>query len=258
MATAEAAAATDDILISFADGMLAITLADEIGRNVLSVSLMRAFMAALDRAAHDDAVRLVLVNHVGSIFCAGADLKAAPDASAADLFAALLRQIQTCQKPTIARIDGQAIGGGVGLAAAFDISIVSDTSKFGFTEVRLGVVPAVISAVCLPKMRRSDALEAFLRGNRFDGRRAAELGLVTRAVPAGRLDDEIAAIIADIRLGGPAALAVAKQIVEQVPRMLPQDALVAMAELSARVFASPEARSGTAAFKERRPPPWVL
>lgn len=237
--------------------MLAITLANEAGRNVLSIALMQAFKAALDRAATDDVVRVVLVDHVGKVFCAGADLKSSPDALAADMFAKLLRQIQTSPKPTVVRITGQAIGGGVGLAAAFDIAIASEDSTLGFTEVRLGVVPAVIAAVCLPKMQRAEALEAFLRGNRFAARRSAELGLITRAVPAERIDEEIGAIIADIRLGGPEALAVAKQIVEQVPRMTTEAALTDMATLSAKVFASPEARAGTAAFRERRLPPWT-
>lgn len=256
MTTADAVA-TDDILVSLSGGVLRLTLNNERARNVLSVGLMRAFLAALDRAATNTAVRIVLVDHVGPTFCAGADLKAAPDASAAGLFAELLRRIQTSPKPTVARIAGQAIGGGVGLAAAFDISLASEDSKLGFTEVRLGVVPAVIAAVCLPKMRRGEALEAFLRGNRFDGRRAAELGLITRAVPADILDTEIDAVIADIRLGGPEALAIAKSIVADVPFMSTDEALEAMATLSAKVFASPEARAGTDAFRERRLPPWA-
>lgn len=256
MSTVDTATA-DDILVSLSNGVLRLTLNNASARNVLSVALMRAFLLALDRAATDAAVRVVLVDHVGPIFCAGADLKAAPDASAAPLFAELLRRIQTSPKPTVARIAGQAFGGGVGLVAAFDISLASEDSKLGFTEVRLGVVPAVIAAVCLPKMRRGEALEAFLRGNRFDGRRAAELGLITRAVPAAALDAEIEAVIADIRLGGPEALAIAKSIVADVASMSIDEALDAMATLSAKVFASPEARAGTDAFRERRLPPWA-
>jgi methylglutaconyl-CoA hydratase len=257
MSTACDTSLKSPVIVSLVDGVLNVTLNDEAGRNVLSVALMHAFKDALDRAASDTAVRVVLVTNVGGVFCAGADLKAAPDESTADLFVELLRQIQTLPKPTIARITGHALGGGVGLAAAFDISIASEGSKFGFTEVRLGVVPAVISAICLPKMRRGDAMEAFLRGNRFDARRAAELGIVTRAVPLDAIDAEIGAIVDDVTLGGPHALAMAKQIIEEVPQMTPVDALHAMAALSANVFASPEARAGTEAFKQRRSPPWV-
>lgn len=247
----------DDLIVSASDGVLTATLNNEATKNVLSVELMRALLGALDAAANDDGIRVLVVRHTGKIFCAGADLKAAPDALAADVFAELLRRIQTSPKPTVACITGQAIGGGVGLAAAFDISIASAESKFGFTEVRLGVVPAVIAAICLPKMRRGEALEAFLRGNRFDARRAAELGIITRAVEVDAIEKEIAAIVSDILLGGPEALAIAKQIIGQIPPIDTEASLTAMAALSARVFASDEARAGTTAFRERRPPPWV-
>lgn len=255
MATVQAEA--EDVLVSLEDGVLAIVLNDEAGRNVLSVRLMRAMLSALGRAAEDPSVRLVLVSNVGKVFCAGADLKAAPDESSAKLFADLLLAIQNSPKPTVARITGHAMGGGVGLAAAFDISIATHDCKMGFTEVRLGVVPAVISAICLPKMRKGDALEAFLRGNRFGAERAAELGLITRSVPADRIDEEVTSIMEDIRLGGPEALKTAKRIVAMVPRMTTDEAIVAMAKLSAEVFASPEARAGTDAFKARQTPPWV-
>jgi Enoyl-CoA hydratase/carnithine racemase len=254
---ATVAKADQDIVVSLEDGVLSIVLNDEASRNVLSVHLMEAMMSALREAAENPAVRVVLVSNTGKIFCAGADLKAAPSESSAQLFSDLLLAIQASTKPTIARISGHAMGGGVGLAAAFDISIASDDCKMGFTEVRIGVVPAVISAICLPKMRKGDALEAFLRGNRFGAAKAAELGLITRAVPSDQLDAEIAAIISDIRLGGPQALAIVKQIVAMVPGLATTDAIARLAKLSAEVFASPEARIGTEAFKERRTPPWA-
>lgn len=250
--------ADDKVLVALSDGVLRITLNDADGRNVVGKPLMRAFKTALDSARNDAAVRIVLVDHVGPVFCAGADLKAAPDESAADLFAELLRAIQTSPKPTVAKISGHAVGGGVGLAAAFDISIASHDSKFGFTEVRLGVVPAVIAAICLPKMRKAEALEAFLRGTRFPAARASELGLITRAVAADEVDGEVAAVIADLKLGGPEALATAKQIIEDIPGLPPEQALAAMSALSARVFAGDEARAGTTAFKERRLPDWAI
>lgn len=258
MSVSNISTGTGLVLASVANGVLSVTLNDEPHRNVLSVELLKGVAAALDAADASDSIRVVVLSNAGKVFCAGADLKATPDQNAADLFAALLLQIRNLSKPAVARITGQAVGGGVGLAAAFDISIASDDSKFGFTEVRLGAVPAVISAICLPKMRPSDAMEAFLRGNRFAAPRAAEMGLITRAVPAGALDAEIEAVVADLMLGGPQALARAKQLVHQVPRMETPEALRAMARLSAEVFAGPEARAGAAAFKERRSPPWAV
>ena len=250
-------AAVELVQSSLADGVLTVTLADEAGRNVLSVPLMQAFLAVLDEAENDAEIRLVVVTNLGGVFCAGADLKAAPGNAAPDIFATLLRRIQTCAKPVIGKIAGHAMGGGLGLAAAFDISVAAEDAKFGFSEVRLGVVPAVISAICLPKLRRGDAMELFLRGNRFSAASAAGYGLITRAAPRKSLDQAVAEIIADIILGGPVALSIAKRLVEEVPAMDTAQALAEMTKLSAAVFASPEARAGTQAFRERRSPPWV-
>jgi len=245
------------VLVVTNDGVCTITLADTVNRNVLGVELLADLQATLDAAAADAAVRAVVVTNLGSVFCAGADLKATPDAAAAERFAALLKQIQTSPKPIIGRICGDAFGGGVGLAAAFDISLASDAATFGFSEVRLGVVPAVISVVCLHKMRRSDAMESYLRGNRFPASHAAHIGLITRAVPVALLDQALAETLADIRLGGPGALAVAKRLINEVPGM-PVDAAYAWAAaLSVSVFAGEEARAGTDAFRARRRPPWA-
>jgi methylglutaconyl-CoA hydratase len=157
----------------------------------------------------------------------------------------------------VGRIDGHAVAGGVGLAAACDISIARDDVLLGFTEVRVGVIPAMISVVCLPKMRRGDALEAFLRGNRFPAPRAAELGLITRAVPAERLDAEVAEVVDDLRRGGPVALGLAKQLVYDVPSLTADDAFRVTAERSAALFSSDEAREGMSAFLEKRRPAWA-
>ena len=118
-------------------------------------------------------------------------------------------------KPVLARIAGHCLGGGVGLAAACDLSIAAETARFGFTEVRLGVAPAVISVVCLPKLRRADALELFLSGERISA---------GRAVAAGQLDAEVAAMTGRLVLGGPAAVAAAKRLVYEVPGLERGDA----------------------------------
>ena len=143
------------------------------------------------------------------------------------------------------------------MAAAFDIAIAQDDVKFGFTEVRLGVAPAIISVVCLPKMRRGDALELFLRGNRFPASRAAEIGLISRAVPAEELDAAVDEVIADLRLGGPAALGFAKRLVYDVPAMEQKEAFAWTADLSQRLFKGEEAAAGMEAFLKRRKAPWA-
>jgi methylglutaconyl-CoA hydratase len=245
------------ILSSLTEGLLTITLADEVGRNVLGAALMAEFATAMEDAAANPAVRIVVVTNSGKTFCAGGDLKASPAALESDRFSKLLRRIQTFPKPVIGRIAGHAVGGGVGLAAACDISLAVEDATFGFSEVRLGVVPAIISVVCLAKMRRGDAMEVYLRGNRFSASRAAELGLITRALPAAKLDQELAAVVSDLRLGGPEALGLAKQLVNEVPAMTFDKAYSWTAALSASVFSGREARAGTDAFRERRSPPWA-
>jgi Enoyl-CoA hydratase/carnithine racemase len=117
----------------------------------------------------------------------------------------------------VARIAGHCVAGGIGLAAACDLSIADGAARFGFTEVRIGVAPAIISVVCLPKLRRADALELFLSGERITAARAAEVGLITRAVPAADLDAEVAAVVARLLAGGPSALAAAKRLVYTIP-----------------------------------------
>ncbi len=159
--------------------------------------------------------------------------------------------------PVVGRIDGHAVAGGVGLAAACDISIARDDVLLGFTEVRVGVIPAIISVVCLPKMRRGDAMEAFLRGTRFPATRAAELGLLTRAVPAEELDAAVAEVVADLKLGGPEALGEAKRLVHEVPGLSTEEAFAVTAARSAERFAGPEAAEGMAAYLGKRRPSWA-
>jgi methylglutaconyl-CoA hydratase len=171
--------------------------------------------------------------------------------------AEILAAIQDSPKPVVGRIAGHCLGGGIGLAAACDLSVAGDNVRFGFTEVRIGVVPAIISVVCLPKLRRGDALELFLSGERISAARAAEIGLITRAVPAAELASETDAVVANLLAGGPAALAAAKALVYAVPGMKRQAAFDRTTELSRSLFASAEAAEGMAAFREKRPPTWA-
>jgi len=149
------------------------------------------------------------------------------------------------------------MGGGVGLAAVCDISLAADDVRFGFTEVRLGVTPAVISVVCLPKLRRADAIELFLTGERISAERAAEVGLVNRAVPASELDAAVATVIEQLCAGAPGALAVAKKLITEVPEMDRAAAFAWTTALSTELFAGEEAAAGMAAFREKRKAPWV-
>jgi len=248
-----------------------LTLADVDNRNALGGAVIGGLVDGLAAANADDSVRVIVITNDGPIFCAGANIKKqaqpknATPAEADEQTEAprplgldrLLTDIMTSATPVVGKINGHVVGGGMGLAAALDVSVAVDDAKFGFTEVRIGVIPAIISVVCLPKMTRADAMEAFVRGNRFPATRAAEMGLINRAVPADQLDAEVQAVIDDIRRGGPTAVGLAKQLVNDVPTMAQADAFARTSELSASLFASDEAREGMRAFIDKRPPTWV-
>jgi methylglutaconyl-CoA hydratase len=250
-----------EVRIEAADGILTVTLADVESRNALGAVVVNGLHDAIVRANADAAIRAMVVTNEGSTFCAGANLKeqsgAARGARPKLGFEGLLEMIQQSPTPIVGKIKGHVVGGGNGLAAALDIAIAQDDVKFGFTEVRLGVAPAIISVVCLPKMRRGEAMEAFLRGNRFPASKAAEYGLISRAVPADRLDAAVDEVLADLRLGGPDALGHAKSLVYQVPGMDQKEAFAWTADLSARLFKGEEAAAGMEAFLSREKPPWA-
>lgn len=243
-------------------GVCTITLCDEANRNALGRQLVREMIAAFESAEADDDARVIVLTNEGRTFCAGANLaerSAEPDDAppAATSPMHLFERFARSPKPYVGRIAGHCVAGGMGLAAAMDISVAVDDVKFGFTEVRIGVAPAMISVVCLPKMRGADARAAFLRGNRFDGAEAARLGLVNLAVPRSRLDDEVDLIVDDLLAASPNALAVSKQLLAAVPMMPTDEAFEWTSKVSAELFATDEAREGMTAFLEKRPPWWV-
>ncbi len=247
--------------VDIVNGVATLTLADPGNRNALRREVVGGLLDGLAAANADASVRVVVVTNTGNVFCAGADLaeqsSAASDAKGARGFNHLLQAIQASATPVVGRIDGHAVAGGVGLAAAFDISIARDDALFGFTEVRVGVIPAIISVVCLPKMRRGDALEAFLRGRRFPATEAADLGLINRAVPSDHLDSAVAEVVEDLKRGGPTALGHVKQLVYEIPQLPVDEAFRVTAQRSAALFGSDEAAEGMAAFLAKRRPSWA-
>ena len=244
-------------------GGMTITLADEERRNSLGRQLTGELVAALDAADHDPGVRVVVLTKKGTVFCAGADLADQTSAGTAAVPGidvdprALFGRFQHSPKPYVGRIAGHCVAGGMGLAAALDISVAVDHAKFGFTEVRIGVAPAMISVVCLPKMRPADARAAFLRGHRFSATEAVRMGLINSAVPAERLDEEVDAVVGDLLAGGPDAIAATKQLTAVVPGLPEEEAFKWTAALSARLFGGDEAREGIAAYLEKRPASWI-
>ena len=245
-----------------AGGVCTVTLDDPERKNALSAQLTSELMDALDTAEADDAVRVIVLTNTGNTFCAGANLSERSGRSKASS----LRQVDPAEmfarfgrsaKPYVGKINGHCVAGGMGLAAAMDYSVVLDTAKMGFTEVRIGVAPAMISVLCLPKMRASDARAAFLRGNRFLAPEAERMGIINRAVSAAEIDAVVNEVVGDLVKGSPAALAATKQLLANVPNMTTDDAFAWTAPLSAELFKGDDAKEGMAAFLEKRPASWI-
>lgn len=263
------------ILVTGPDrGVVTLTLDAPGRRNALSAALVAELAAALTEAGGDDSVRAVVLTHTGTTFCAGADLREPPDPEA---FVALLRRLVEMPKPVVARVCGHVRAGGLGLVAACDIAVAGPEASFALTEVRIGVVPAVISLTLLPRLEPRAASRYHLTGERFGAAEAARIGLVTAyaegaadpsedagaADPgasrgAAGVDAVLEPVLAGLRAAAPGALADAKKLV--TARVLDAfdkeaDALVAY---SARRFGSAEAKEGMEAFLERREPSWAL
>jgi methylglutaconyl-CoA hydratase len=243
-------------------GIATITLDSPTNRNALSSALIAQLMQALAAARDDDTVRAIVLTHTGPVFCSGADLKetaaaAATGAVPAGRLGAVLEAIWDSPKPVVARVGGPARAGGLGLIAAADLAVCTTEATFAFSEVRIGVIPAVISATVLRRLSSRTAAELYLTGDVFDGTRAAAIGLVNRAVPADELDQAVAAYAASLVLGAPGALAGAKELLRRPAGVTLGDELADLTAVSVRYFGSAEGREGIAAFREKRPASWV-
>lgn len=235
--------------------------------NAFDEALIAALAEAFDELGRDPAIRVVVLGGRGRSFSAGADLAwmrraAAYDEAAnradARAFAQMLKTLDECPKPVVARVQGAALGGGTGLVAACDIAIASERATFGTTEVRLGIMPAVISPFVLRAIGPRQARRLFLTGERIDAARALAIGLVHEVVPEAELDARIDAVVADLLEGGPEAQAATKELIRLVLSMPQGGSLLTEATVGAIATrrASAEGREGIAAFLEKRAPAW--
>jgi methylglutaconyl-CoA hydratase len=241
-------------------------------RNAFNAELIEELLAWAEQVSKDPSVRAVVVSGTGSVFCAGADLawmskmagysreENVRDATiAARMFAAL----NGLSVPLIARVHGAALGGGAGLAAVCDVVVAEENAVFGFTEVKLGVIPAVIAPYALTKIGESAARELFLTGARFGAVRAREIGLVHSIVPHEQLDSAVEAFVNEFLGAGPEAIAHAKALLARLSAgardaSLQQTDLIALtAEAIADRRASAEGQDGLRAFLEKRKPRWM-
>ena len=251
---------TELVRLEVSAGVATVTLDSPANRNALSRQLRAELDGHLRRALADDAVRVLVLTHTGPVFCSGMDLREARGAGAqaqgvGDL-PGLLQALEAAPKPVVARLAGPARAGGIALVAACDLAVAADTATFAFSEVRLGLVPAVLSVAVLPVLAPRAARELFLTGEVFDAERAVRIGLLTRAVPGERLDDEVRRCTDMLAAGGPRALAATKRLLAERSDDV-EARYAAMAALSAEHFASAEGQEGLAAFGEKRQPAWV-
>lgn len=258
-----------------------LTLNSPHNRNALSTTLVHQLHQGLRDASADPAVRAVVLGHTGGTFCAGADLsegggsdpgadlseggaagQSGSPPSAYDMavarareMAALMRAIVSSPLPVIAAIDGHVRAGGFGLVGACDIAVAGPRSTFALTEARIGVAPAIISLTLLPKLSARAAARYYVTGETFDAGQAAEIGLIT--IAAEDVDAAVDKLVADIGRGSPQGLAASKALTTTaVLEGFDRDA-ERLAEESARLFVSAEAREGMMAFLEKRAPKWT-
>ncbi|HHI79997.1 MAG TPA: hypothetical protein ENK02_08445 [Planctomycetes bacterium] len=246
-------------------GVLEIRLNRPEKHNAFNATVIEELKRAFEEASEEEGVRVVLLTGSGKSFSAGADIDWMRDqgreSEAANVQSALRMSemfyaVYACKKPVLAKVGGAALGGGTGLVAAVDIAIASQDAIFGFTEVRLGIIPAVISPFAVEKLGPATARSLFLLGKRFNGIEAERLGLVFRSVPAAELDAEVENCLADLLRGSPKALEEAKALAQSLNPIPPLREIPRCAEAIAKIRGTPEAQEGLSAFLERRRPSW--
>lgn len=234
-------------------------------RNAFNDGMIAELTWWADAAAKDAALRAVVLAGAGPVFCAGADLEWMRRVAAytheqnlddAHGMARMFMTLDRLHVPLIGRVHGAALGGGTGLVAVCDIVVADEGAQFGFTEVKLGLIPAVIGPFVLGKIGRSAARELFLTGARFDAARAKAVGLVHAVVPADRLDATVDGYVREVLSGAPGAIAAAKRLIADLARRTLSDTAAVCAEAIAERRASDEGREGIAAFLEKRAPRW--
>lgn len=251
------------------DGPFArVTLARPEVRNAFNAELIAELRTAFETLAAEppDALRGVVLAGEGSVFCAGADvewmrgaigLSIEENERDAAAMQAMFAAIDACPAPVVARVQGAALGGGMGLCAVADIVVAAADAAFGFTETKLGIIPAVISTFVVPKIGESQARALFLTGQRFDAERARLIGLVHEVVPnEDALDERVEAVLTELRSAGPTAARQAKALARDLREMTAAEARAETVRRIARLRTTPEGQEGLTAFVEKRRPAW--
>ena len=234
--------------------------------NALSTELVSGLTATLHALASDETIRVVVLGGRGPSFCAGADIAVMKSSAEvtfqrnvaeAERLSGLFATLAALPRPVIARLHGHVLGGGVGLACACDIAVAAEDARFGLSEVRLGILPAVISPYVIRRLGDRSARELMLTGERFDGRAALRVGMVHHAVPAAELDAKVDDRIAALLEGAPRAQARIKLLLALYADSTWEKYRAGLPRILAEVRAGEEAKKGFAAFLEKRKPGWV-
>ncbi|NIT37365.1 MAG: enoyl-CoA hydratase/isomerase family protein [candidate division Zixibacteria bacterium] len=243
-----------------------VTLSRDDVRNAFNGQMLADLLDAFAAAPEVPGGRVVVLTGVGSAFCAGADLnwmRAVRDFTyeqnleESNQVAAVMRRIYDCPLPTIARVNGPAIGGGAGLVACCDLAVASEKARFSLSEVKLGLIPSCISPYVIRKIGEGNARELFLTGERISAEKAREIGLVNEVTKEGELDVVIAKWVNQLITSGPVAITKCKELIRNVPRMDLDEAGPYTAEMIAKMRTSDEGQEGMAAFLEKRKPGWA-
>ena len=257
----------ETLAVALHDGVAVIALNRPDLHNAFNETLIAELTEVLNVLDDDDAVRAVVLAGNGKSFCAGADLNwmkkmagygAAENLADAQALALMLRTLNGLSKPTVARVQGAAYGGGVGLTACCDIAIAAIEATFALSEAKLGLIPATISPYVIEAIGARQARRYFLTGERFDAAEAYRIGLVHDIVPIADLDDRVNEVLGALMLAGPRAQLECKALIRGVAHRPIDAAVIAgTAEHIAAVRASPEGKEGVAAFLQKRSPAWV-
>lgn len=249
---------TEFLLFEALAGVATITFDSPDNRNALSAQLLGGLTRLLEEAREDPGVRAVVLTGTGNTFCSGADLSDPPGRGRSLSLPELLTMIWTFPKPVVVRLNGHVRAGGTGLVAAADIAIAPASASFAFSEVRIGVAPAIIAVVCARRMEPRALSRYMLTGEVFDATVAAATGLVTMAVADDELDTTVARVLDGVRLAEPTALRTTKQLLADLEALDLAGGFALAEPISEELFSSPQAQEGIRAFKEKRSPAWAV
>lgn len=256
----------ETLQITKKDDIVTVALNRPDVHNAMNESLIKELTKCFQQLSRDDTVRVVTLTGNGKSFCSGADLtwmksmvsfSKQQNEKDSRLLLDMFENIYSCPKPVIGRINGPAFGGGLGLLAVCDITITIPEIKFGFSEVKLGIIPAVISTFVAPRMKPADMRRFFITGERFDSVMAQNVGLIDLIVPSDKLDDAVSSSVEQLRSSGPNAILQIKHLIDSLRTMDVKEYKEFTVKKISELRVSEEGQEGMTAFLEKRKPNWT-